>query len=239
MSPEQAAGEDVDWRSDLWSLGVVAREMLTGRPVFEGTNVLAVMHAVMTTTPEPIRAARPDVTSELEEIIARTMARDRNARTITAGDVRDAGGLLPRAAVVRRGARRSARLLSQGRVWIARRCRRSSSLAAAVAWLAQRNAKVRWAREQALPEIIRLAGTDKFDDAFRLAQEARRYIPDDPLLTEQIRAVARPATIDSEPSGAEVFYRPYGRPEEAWRPLGGRPSRRPASLGDSSTGRPK
>ncbi len=55
MSPEQAAGEDVDWRSDLWSLGVVAREMLTARPVFEGTNVLAVMHAVMTTTPAPIR----------------------------------------------------------------------------------------------------------------------------------------------------------------------------------------
>ena len=59
MSPEQAAGEDVDWRSDLWSLGVVTREMLTGRPVFEGTNVLAVMHAVMTTTPGPIRARGP------------------------------------------------------------------------------------------------------------------------------------------------------------------------------------
>ena len=96
-------------------------------------------------------------------------------------------------------------------------------LGGAVAWWAQRNAKVRWAREQALPEIIRLAGTDKFDEAFRLAEEARQYIPNDTLLAEQIRAVARTATIDSEPSGADVFYRPYGRPDEAWRPLGRTP----------------
>jgi formylglycine-generating enzyme required for sulfatase activity/dienelactone hydrolase len=222
MSPEQAAGEDVDWRSDIWSLGVVAREMLTGRPVFGGTNVLAVMHAVMTTTPEPIRAMRPDVTGELEEIIARTMARDRNARSITGGDVRDLAASCH--ARLSSGAAPAARWsVTQGRIWISVAVMTVVVLGGAVAWLAQRNAKVRWAREQALPEIIRLAGTDKFDDAFRLAQEARRYIPDDPLLIEQIRAVARPATIDSEPSGAEVFYRPYGRPDEAWRPLGRTP----------------
>ena len=89
MSPEQAAGEDVDWRSDLWSLGIVTREMLTGRPVFAGANVFAVMHAVLNTTPGPIRGARPDVASELEEITVRTMVRDRVTRTITAADVRD------------------------------------------------------------------------------------------------------------------------------------------------------
>ena len=89
MSPEQAAGEDVDWRSDLWSLGIVTREMLTGRPVFAGANVFAVMHAVTTTTPAPVRGARPDVASELEEITVRTMVRDRVTRTITAADVRD------------------------------------------------------------------------------------------------------------------------------------------------------
>jgi hypothetical protein len=222
MSPEQAAGEDVDWRSDLWSLGVVAREMLTGRPVFGGTNVLAVMHAVMTTKPEPIRTMRPDVTSELEEIIARTMARDRNARTIAAGDVRDlAASCLARlSSGVAPAAGWSA---TQGRVWIAVAVTTVVVLGGAVTWLARGNAKVRWAREQALPEIIRLAGADQFDAAFRLAQEARRYIPDDPLLAEQIRSVARPATIQSEPSGAEVSYRPYGRPEEPWRPLGRTP----------------
>ena len=222
MSPEQAAGEDVDWRSDLWSLGVVTREMLTGRPVFEGTNVLAVMHAVMTTTPGPIRAARPDVTSELEEIIAGTMVHDRVARTITAGNVRDVAGSCH--ARLSSGAAPAVRSSAvSGRAWITAAVIAVVVLGGAVAWWAQRNAKVRWAREQALPEIIRLAGTDNFDEAFRLAEEARQYIPHDTLLAEQIRTVARRATIDSEPSGADVFYRPYGRPDEAWRPLGRTP----------------
>ena len=87
MSPEQATGGDVDARSDLWSLGIVAREMLTGRVPFEGTNAFAIVHAVLSTTPPPVRSLRPDMPPELEEIIARTMVRDRNARTITASDV--------------------------------------------------------------------------------------------------------------------------------------------------------
>jgi formylglycine-generating enzyme required for sulfatase activity/dienelactone hydrolase/predicted Ser/Thr protein kinase len=218
MSPEQAAGEEVDWRSDLWSLGVVAREMLTARPVFEGNNVLAVMHAVLTTTPEAIRVFRPDVAGELEEITTRTMARDRSARTITAAEVRDrAASCHARLSGVAPAVRPAA---TSRRVWLAAGVIVLVALGGAIAWWAQRNAKVRWAREKALPEIIRLAGIDSFDEAFRLAQEARQYIPDDPLLAEQMRTVARAATIESEPSGAAVFYRPYGRADEAWRPLG-------------------
>jgi hypothetical protein len=87
MSPEQAVGEGVDSRSDLWSLGVVLREMLTGRPVFDAPNTLALFHAVQTSTLPPIRTLRPDAAIELEDIIARTMVRDRKARTITAADV--------------------------------------------------------------------------------------------------------------------------------------------------------
>lgn len=89
MSPEQAAGEDVDARSDLWSLGIVAYQALTGRLPFQGTNALAIINAVLTATPAPIRRLRPDVAPELEEIIARTLVRDRDRRAITAGAVRD------------------------------------------------------------------------------------------------------------------------------------------------------
>jgi formylglycine-generating enzyme required for sulfatase activity len=79
------------------------------------------------------------------------------------------------------------------------------------------------AQHQALPEIIKLAGADQFDDAYRLAQQAQPYIPDDPLLAEQLRAISRRAIIVTDPPGAEVFYRPYGRRSEPWRRLGRAP----------------
>ncbi|MBA3296077.1 MAG: SUMF1/EgtB/PvdO family nonheme iron enzyme, partial [Acidobacteria bacterium] len=95
--------------------------------------------------------------------------------------------------------------------------------ASGIAWWAGRNAKVRWARQEALPEIIRLAGADKFDEAYQLARQAQPYIPDDRLFAEQIRTISRHAVIDSDPAGADVFYRPYGRSGESWRPLGKTP----------------
>jgi len=91
------------------------------------------------------------------------------------------------------------------------------------AWSTRRNAKIRWARHVALPEIVKLADADKFDDAYRLVQKVQPLIPDDPLLAEQMRAISRRAIIESDPPGAEVFYRPYGRNGESWRPLGKTP----------------
>ena len=196
--------------------------MLAGRPPFQGTNALAIIQAVLTATPAPIRTLRPDVAPELEEVVSRTLVRDRDRRTITAADVRDLAAAC------------HARLSSGAQPPVARpRTSRRTQVAAAVvalavvasgvAWWAQRNAKVRWARQEALPEIIRLAEADKFDDAYPLAQQAQPYIPDDPLLAEQIRAIYRRADIDSDPPGADVFYRPYGRSNEPWRPLGKTP----------------
>jgi serine/threonine protein kinase len=89
MSPEQAAGDTVDARSDLWSLGVVTYEMLAGRPPFNGTSALAIIHAVLTETPPKVRTLRPDAPPELEAIVNRTLVRDRGGRTITAGELRD------------------------------------------------------------------------------------------------------------------------------------------------------
>jgi len=76
------------------------------------------------------------------------------------------------------------------------------------AWSTRRNAKIRWARHVALPEIVKLADADKFDDAYRLVQKVQPLIPDDPLLAEQMRAISRRAIIESDPPGGEVFYRP-------------------------------
>ena len=221
MSPEHAAGEVVDARSDLWSLGVVTHEMLAGRRTFDGTNALAIINAVLTTTPAPVRALRPDVTRQLEDIVNRTMVRNRDRRTITAADVRDLASACH--AQLSSGAQPVERSRPSRRVQLAAAAIALAVVASGIAWWAQRNSKVRWARQEALPEIIRLAGADKFDAAYTLAQQAQPYIPDDPLLAEQIRGIARQAGIDSEPAGADVFYRPYRQGDEPWRPLGKTP----------------
>ena len=196
--------------------------MLAGRRTFDGTNALAIINAVLTTTPAPIRVLRPDVPRQLEDIVNRTMVGNRDRRTVTAADVRDLASACH--AQLSSGAQPPVeRSRTTRRIQLAVAAVALIALASAVVWWAHRNSKVRWARQEALPEIVRLAGADEFDAAYTLAREAQSYIPDDPQLAEQIRGVARQAVIDSEPAGADVFYRPYGRRDAPWRPLGKTP----------------
>jgi serine/threonine protein kinase len=75
MSPEQAGGEAVDHRSDLFSLGSVLYAMCTGRPAFRAQTTLAVIKRVCEDTPRPIREVNPDIPHWLVDIIDRLMAK--------------------------------------------------------------------------------------------------------------------------------------------------------------------
>jgi eukaryotic-like serine/threonine-protein kinase len=87
ISPEQVKGQRGDQRSDIYALGVMLYEMLTGQVPFKGPNPLAVMNERVLHDPKPARKLRAEISAELEEILNRAMGRDPRRRYATANDM--------------------------------------------------------------------------------------------------------------------------------------------------------
>ena len=87
MSPEQARGEEVDARADVWALGVVLYEMLTGRRPFGGDYDQAIVYRVLNEDPAPITSLRANLPSGVERIVTRALSKDPNGRYQSTGEL--------------------------------------------------------------------------------------------------------------------------------------------------------
>jgi hypothetical protein len=87
MSPEQARGQDVDSRTDVWSFGCVLYELAAGRAPFAGTSTTDVLAAVLQSDPIPLPVIDATIPAELQRIVAKALRKDRNERYQTVRDL--------------------------------------------------------------------------------------------------------------------------------------------------------
>jgi tetratricopeptide (TPR) repeat protein/TolB-like protein/predicted Ser/Thr protein kinase len=80
MSPEQASGEEVDRRSDIFSFGVVLYELLTGLLPFRGENQAAIINAIMYEEPQPVARFNAQVSPKMEDVVSKALAKDKEER---------------------------------------------------------------------------------------------------------------------------------------------------------------
>jgi serine/threonine protein kinase/formylglycine-generating enzyme required for sulfatase activity len=211
MSPEQAQGQDVDYRSDIWSLGVVLYEMLTGEKPFKGEFDAAVAYSILNEKPEQLEKFGEQIPEELGLIVLKALEKDREKRFQSVDEFQQ---LLKRLRAS--GTPFEAKELGfKTLVNLLRRPRIALVVSAIVVTLlvALLVPYLRLLRNQhaqdLLPRIEKMADEGRYYEAYQLAAKVENQLDSDSTFMRLMPIIADRLTIITEPEAARVFIKPF------------------------------
>jgi len=219
MAPEQVRGQPADHRSDIFALGCVLYEMVASKNPFKRDTGVQTLNAILEDEPQELSSSGIDVPPEYQSAVERCLQKDPQKRYGSSSQVSEALAVCvepPHDPSLRSG-------LILGWKAVATAVALIIVFGGVAAWWWLRGTGVRWAEREAKPEINRLTESGEIYEAYRLALQAQKHIPDDPELQKMLERITLPLPIVTVPPGATVQVKGYATPDAPWEYLGETP----------------